>query len=155
MKAYVGMKGMATLISYISIRWMRVVNFVPWPLPHGERTPGTHWIKGQVGRRAGLDVMETGKIFCICRVPPTHHPAHSLLDILIMISLLLSYMVQQSVSLVVTNTRQKVATVKDNTRYVWGSTAVSTTASEVHNKPSAVPLGAHCDSVKFRILICI
>jgi hypothetical protein len=31
------------------------------------RTPVTHWIRGWVGLRAGLDTEATGKIRCLCR----------------------------------------------------------------------------------------
>jgi hypothetical protein len=37
--------------------------YSPAALPPGERTPGTHWIGGWVGLRAGLDVVEERKIF--------------------------------------------------------------------------------------------
>jgi hypothetical protein len=33
----------------------------PW-----ERTPGTHWIRGWVGHRAGQDTEARGKILCLC-----------------------------------------------------------------------------------------
>jgi hypothetical protein len=32
-----------------------------------ERTPGTYWIGGWVGLRAGLDTEARGKILCLCR----------------------------------------------------------------------------------------
>jgi hypothetical protein len=32
-----------------------------------ERTPGTHWIGGWVGRRAGLDAEARRRILCPCR----------------------------------------------------------------------------------------
>jgi hypothetical protein len=35
------------------------VALYPW-----ERTPGTHWIGGWVGPRAGLDTEDRGKILC-------------------------------------------------------------------------------------------
>jgi hypothetical protein len=30
----------------------------PVALPPGERTPGTHWIRGRVGSKSGLDAKE-------------------------------------------------------------------------------------------------
>jgi hypothetical protein len=36
-------------------------------LYHRERIPGTHWIGGWVGLRAGLDTEARGKIICLCR----------------------------------------------------------------------------------------
>jgi hypothetical protein len=36
------------------------------PSPPG-KDPGTHWIGGCVGLRAGLDTEARGKIFCLCR----------------------------------------------------------------------------------------
>jgi hypothetical protein len=36
-------------------------------LPPGERNPGTHWIGGWVGPRAGLDAGAIRKILCLCR----------------------------------------------------------------------------------------
>jgi hypothetical protein len=36
----------------------------PAALCPGERTPGTHWAGGWVGRRAGLDTEVRGKILC-------------------------------------------------------------------------------------------
>jgi hypothetical protein len=32
-----------------------------------ESTPGTHWVGGSVGLRAGLDTEDGGKIPCLCR----------------------------------------------------------------------------------------
>jgi hypothetical protein len=42
-----------------------VVSFTPLPLYPEERTPGTHWIGGWVGPRAGLDDMEKGKFLTL------------------------------------------------------------------------------------------
>jgi hypothetical protein len=40
----------------------------------GERTPGTHWIGGWVGLRAGLDAGVRRKILCPCRGSNLDHP---------------------------------------------------------------------------------
>jgi hypothetical protein len=45
-----------------------VVSVTPRPrFTPGERTPGTHWIGGWVGLRAGLDAGARRKILCPCR----------------------------------------------------------------------------------------
>jgi hypothetical protein len=43
--------------------WRWVVSFTPRPLYPRERAPGTHWIRGWVNPRAGLDHMEKCKFF--------------------------------------------------------------------------------------------
>jgi hypothetical protein len=43
----------------------------------GERTPGTHWIGGWVGPRAGLDAGARRKILCPCRGSNPDRPARS------------------------------------------------------------------------------
>jgi hypothetical protein len=44
--------------SYLFLTW------APWPhFTPGARMPGTHWIGGQVGIRAGLNTEARGKIF--------------------------------------------------------------------------------------------
>jgi hypothetical protein len=43
----------------------------------GERTPGTHWIGGWVGLRAGLDAGARRKILCPCRGSDLDRPARS------------------------------------------------------------------------------
>jgi hypothetical protein len=54
-----------------------VVSVTPRPLfTPGEGTPGTHWIGGWVGPRAGLDANARGKILCPCRGSYPDHPAH-------------------------------------------------------------------------------
>jgi hypothetical protein len=42
-----------------------------------ERIPGTHWIGGWVGLRAGLDTGARRKIFCPCQGSNPDRPAHS------------------------------------------------------------------------------
>jgi hypothetical protein len=44
----------------------------PW-----EWTPGTHWIGGWVGPRAGLDAGAGRKILCPCQGSNPNRPAHS------------------------------------------------------------------------------
>jgi hypothetical protein len=44
----------------------------PW-----ERTPGTHWIGGCMGVRAGLDTEARGKILCLCRESNPGRPFYS------------------------------------------------------------------------------
>jgi hypothetical protein len=65
--------------SYLTLatRWGTVVSVTPWPrfIP-GERTPGTHWIGGWVGLRAGLDTGARRKILCSCRGSNLDHPEH-------------------------------------------------------------------------------
>jgi hypothetical protein len=39
-----------------------------------ERTPGTHWIGGWVGLRAGLDAGARRKILCLCRGSNLDYP---------------------------------------------------------------------------------
>jgi hypothetical protein len=43
----------------------------------GERTPGTHWIGGWMGLRAGLDAGARIKILCPCRGSNPDRPARS------------------------------------------------------------------------------
>jgi hypothetical protein len=49
----------------LSISWRWVVSFTPRPLYPRERAPGTHWIGGWVGPRAGLDDMEKRKFLTL------------------------------------------------------------------------------------------
>jgi hypothetical protein len=53
-----------------------LVSFLPLPLYPRGKTPGTHWIRGWVGTRAGLDAVEKRKILH-CRVSNSGHPARS------------------------------------------------------------------------------
>jgi hypothetical protein len=51
----------------------------PIALPPGERAPGTHWVGGWVGPRAGLDNVEKRKLLTLPRLEhqPLSCPAHS------------------------------------------------------------------------------
>jgi hypothetical protein len=42
-----------------------------------ERTPGTHWIGGWLGLRAGLDTDARGKILCLSRGSNPGRPVYS------------------------------------------------------------------------------
>jgi hypothetical protein len=57
------------LIHHLGASWGWVVSVTPRPrFTPGERTPGTHWIAGWVGVRAGLDTDARGKkYFRLCR----------------------------------------------------------------------------------------
>jgi hypothetical protein len=58
----------AILILDLIIRWGWVVSVTPQPyFTLGERTPGTNWIGGWVGLRAGLDTEARGKILFLFR----------------------------------------------------------------------------------------
>jgi hypothetical protein len=55
-----------------------VVSIMPWPcFTPRERTPGTHWIGGWVGLRAGLDVGARREILCPCQESNSDRPARS------------------------------------------------------------------------------
>jgi hypothetical protein len=56
-----------------------VVSFTPLPLNPRERAPGTHWIGGWLGPRAGLDDVENRKFLTLTglELQPLGHPAHS------------------------------------------------------------------------------
>jgi hypothetical protein len=56
-----------------------VVSFTPRPLYHRERVPGTHWIRGWVGPRAGLDDVDKRKFLTLpgLELQPLRHPVRS------------------------------------------------------------------------------
>jgi hypothetical protein len=58
----------------IDPRLLDLGNFTP-----GERAPGTHWIGGWVGPRAGLDDVEKGKFLTLpgLELRPLGRPARS------------------------------------------------------------------------------
>jgi hypothetical protein len=66
------------LILNLGTRWVWVVSITSRPrFTPEERTPGTHWIGGWVGLRAGLDAEARIKILCPCRGSNPDHPARS------------------------------------------------------------------------------
>jgi hypothetical protein len=68
MEALGGRGGIALTHSLDGTRWGCMVSITPRPrFTPGERTPGTHWIGGWVGPRAGLYRQDRGKILCPCR----------------------------------------------------------------------------------------
>jgi hypothetical protein len=67
MKAYQTISGIVPFILNLHTRWRCLVNFTPWQLYCQERVPGTHGIEGQVGPRAGLDILKKTKISCPCQ----------------------------------------------------------------------------------------
>jgi hypothetical protein len=70
-----------------------------------ERTPGTHWIGGWVGLRAGLDTEARRKIICPCR---GSNPGHRVWRQIL-------YCLSYSSALVVTVVKQ---TIKDENWYI-------------------------------------
>jgi hypothetical protein len=55
-----------------------VVSITPRPrFAPAERTPGTHWIGGWVGPRAGLDAGARGEILYTCRISNPGRPVRS------------------------------------------------------------------------------
>jgi hypothetical protein len=66
------------LILNLGTRWGWVVSIMPRPrFTPGKITPGTHWIGGWVGPRAGLDAEARRKILCPCRGSKPDRPARS------------------------------------------------------------------------------
>jgi hypothetical protein len=58
------------LILNLRTKWGWVVSVTSRP----RFTPGTHWIGGWVGLRAGLDAGARRKILCLCRGSNLEHP---------------------------------------------------------------------------------
>jgi hypothetical protein len=77
MKTYWGSEGITPQILNLGTIWRWMVSFIPRPLYSGERSPGTHWIRGCVGPRAGLDAEEKRKIPSPRRESNSHLPARS------------------------------------------------------------------------------
>jgi hypothetical protein len=61
----------------LSTRWRWVVSFMPQLLYPRERTPGTNWIGGWVGPKAGLDMVVKRKIPSLTGTHTLNHPACS------------------------------------------------------------------------------
>ena len=59
-KAFMGSRGTAPLVE-LDTRWRWIVKFTPRTLYPLRKNPGTHWIGGWVGPRAGLDVFNRRK----------------------------------------------------------------------------------------------
>ena len=87
MNAHRERRGAAPLIHNLGSRWRWAVNFAPRSLCPRERNPGTHWIGGWVGPRAGMDGFGEEKISCSCRDSnhersisyPCHHTDYAIL----------------------------------------------------------------------------
>jgi hypothetical protein len=66
MKTHVGSGCIDPRFLNLCISWRRVCQLhAPAALPPGERAPGTNWIGGWVGPRAGLDNMEERKFLTL------------------------------------------------------------------------------------------
>jgi hypothetical protein len=74
MKTYWGSGGTAPCILDLCTRWSWVVSFTHRPLYPQGKSPGTHWIGGWMGPRAGLDTVAKRKIPC---PRPDSHPRYS------------------------------------------------------------------------------
>lgn len=59
--------GTAPFIPNLDTRCSWVVNIMPFPPYPQNRTPSTHWIRGNVGPKGGLVVLEKSKAFYPCR----------------------------------------------------------------------------------------
>jgi hypothetical protein len=75
--AYWGNGGIAPRILDLGTRWRRGQLHTPVALPPRKEPPGTHWIVGWVGPRAGLDLVMKRKIPCPCPDSNPDHPARS------------------------------------------------------------------------------
>jgi len=62
MKTYWGRGSIAPRILDLGTRWRWLVRFTPGGFTPRGRAPGTHWIRGWVGPRAGLDAVVKRKI---------------------------------------------------------------------------------------------
>jgi hypothetical protein len=54
--------------SVLDTTWRWMVSFTPQPLYPRGKSPDTHWIRGWVGRRAGLDNLEKRKFLTLPRL---------------------------------------------------------------------------------------
>jgi hypothetical protein len=77
MKAYGGVDAQSHI--FLTSALVGVVSFTPLPLYLRERAPGTHWIGGWVGPRAGLDDVEKRKFLSLpgLLLRPLGRPARS------------------------------------------------------------------------------
>jgi hypothetical protein len=62
MKTYCGSEDTAPRNLHLGTSWRVMVSFTNRPLYPRERDPGTHWIGGCIGPRAGLDAVVKRKI---------------------------------------------------------------------------------------------
>jgi hypothetical protein len=67
---------------HLDTSWRLVVCFTPQPFYPQGNIPGTHWIGGWVGPRAGLDDVGKRKFLILLELELRHlaHPAHSYTD---------------------------------------------------------------------------
>jgi hypothetical protein len=82
MKTYWGSRSIPPRIHSLGARWRRVVSFTSEPLYPSGKTPDTHWIRGWVGPRAGLDAVVKKKIPSTCRESKPDCATRSLIAIL-------------------------------------------------------------------------
>jgi hypothetical protein len=67
MKAYTRSGSISPLMLHLSTRWRYVVSLICWLLTPRKRATGTHWKRGWVSSRAGLDTLEKTWISCPCQ----------------------------------------------------------------------------------------
>jgi hypothetical protein len=69
MKTY-GKRSYSSSVLDLGIRWRRVVSSMLRTFYPEERAPGTHWIRGWVGSRAGLDTVEKRRYLALPGIEP-------------------------------------------------------------------------------------
>jgi hypothetical protein len=77
-----GSGDIARRILNLGTRWRWLASFTPQALYPGERAPGTHWIGGWVGPRAGLNAVAKRNNTYHYRESKPGRPAHSSATIL-------------------------------------------------------------------------